>query len=305
MPHQAQKTSREKKSVYTQVTNRIIKELEQGVVPWVKPWNMDQAAGLPINADTGRSYSGINILLLWGALFENNFRCQTWLTFRQAQKLGGTVRKGERSNLVVYADKFTPKEERELAKQENREAQSIPFLKRYHVFNIEQCDGLPEELYAGAPALPEREQIPRAETLIKNTGANFHIGGNHAFYCPSKDMIQVPPQTAFTDQINYYRTCFHEAGHWTGHPTRLNRKLTINRKTKDYAREELVAEMTSAFVCATLSITPTVRHADYIGAWLAILKEDDKAVFRAASQASKAADFLLGFEPNPQNKHAA
>ena len=186
------------------------------------------------------------------------------------------------------------------------DARQIAFLKRYTVFNADQCDGLPDGFTAGAPDLPESDIIPRAEALIAATGADFRIGGDRAYYVPSQDFIQVPPQPAFFDQINYYRTCFHELGHWTGHPTRLARDLKGAFGTKDYAREELVAEMTSAFVCASLSITPTVRYADYLASWLAVLKEDNRAIFNAASLASKAADFILAFEsPQPETTASA
>ena len=142
----------------------------------------------------------------------------------------------------------------------------------------------------------ERELIPRAEALIAATGANFQIGGEIACYIPKLDVIRVPPQTAFHDQINYYRTVFHELGHWTGHASRLARDLSTKFASNGYAREELVAEMATAFVCASLGIVPTVSHADYIGNWLQVLKEDARAIFKAASMASKACDFILAFE---------
>jgi antirestriction protein ArdC len=141
----------------------------------------------------------------------------------------------------------------------------------------------------------ERETIPHAEALIAATGADFRIGGSHAFYAPDLDYVQVPPQQAFREQINFYRTVLHELGHWTGHASRLGRDFSGGFGSAAYAREELVAEMASAFTCASLSIQPTVRHADYVGAWLAVLREDEKAIFRAASLASKAADYLLAF----------
>jgi hypothetical protein len=151
-----QQTSNKRQTVYQQVTARIIQELEQGRVPWVQPWgNGNGAAGLPANADTGTNYSGINILLLWGAVFERGFSLQSWLTYKQAQKLGGTVRKGEKSTSITYADSFITKEERQTARAEQRDPERIPFLKRYSVFNIAQCEGLPKELYEDAPELPE------------------------------------------------------------------------------------------------------------------------------------------------------
>ena len=185
----------------------------------------------------------------------------------------------------------------ERARKECCESEAVPFLKRFTVFNVAQCDGLPDHLFAGAPVLPERDLIPHAEALIAATKADFRIGGERAFYVPAADFIQVPPQPAFFEQINYYRTCFHEIGHWTGHASRLARDLSSGFGSKTYAREELVAEMTSAFLCASLGITPIVRHTDYLGFWLDMLREDNRAIFRAASAASKAADLVLAFRP--------
>ncbi|MCW0198858.1 zincin-like metallopeptidase domain-containing protein [Sphingopyxis sp.] len=285
--------------LYDEVTGRIIAELEAGRFPWVRPWGAPDgaAAGLPRNALTGRSYSGINILILWGAVIERGWPSQSWLTFRQAVQAGGAVRKGERGTTVVYADRFTPEAEKERARQTGEDARAVPFLKRFTLFNIAQCEGLRPGLAADAPdrsaPLPEREIVPVAEEVIAASGVEFRIGGNEAYYVPSEDYVQVPPQPAFFDQINYYRTALHELCHASGHASRLNRKLTGAFGSKDYAREELVAEMGSAFLCAALGIVPTVRHADYLGSWLAVLREDNRAIFRAASQASKAADWLL------------
>lgn len=288
-------------SLYQEVTDRIIDELEVGRVPWVQPWGGAAASlELPRNAATDRRYSGINILILWGAVIEKGFALQTWLTFRQALSLGGNVRKGERGTPVCYADKFIPKAEQERAARAGDDPEAVPFLKRFTVFNVAQCDGLPERVFAGAAPVPERDAIPVAEKLIAATAADFRIGGARAFYQPDADFIQVPPQPAFFQQIDYYRTCFHELGHWTGNAQRLARDLSGRCGSKPYAREELVAEMASAFVCASLGIVPTVRHADYLGSWLDVLREDNRAIFRAASQASKAADFILAFDGNSQ-----
>ena len=283
-------------SLYGEVTARIIAKLEQGRVPWVQPWD-DAACGcaMPENGATGRRYSGINVLILWASGVSCGYRTQRWVTFRQALGLGGAVRKGEKGTAVCYADRFTPKREQERARDEGREARQIAFLKRFTVFNVDQCDGLPDALTAVAEPLGERETIPVAEALIAATGADFRIGGSSAFYAPEPDFVQVPPQQAYPEQINWYRTALHELGHWTGHPSRLARDFSGSFGSPAYAREELVAEMASAFVCASLSIQPTVRHADYLGAWLEVLREDEKAIFRAASLASKAADYLLGF----------
>jgi antirestriction protein ArdC len=288
-----------KPSLYQEVTDKIIADLEQGRVPWVQPWGRAKAGlGLPSNAATGRHYSGVNILILWGAVIEREFPSQQWLTFRQTLDWGGAVRKGERGTTVCYADRFIPKAEIERAAKDGDEPEAVPFLKRFTVFNLAQCEGLPEHPHAVPEPLPEREVIPEAEALIAATGADIRIGGERAFYRPDGDYIQVPPQPAFFEQINYYRTCFHELGHWSGAKHRLARDLSGGFGSKPYGREELCAEMASAFVCASLTIVPTVRHADYLGAWLEILREDNHAIFRAASQASKAADFILAFREN-------
>jgi antirestriction protein ArdC len=292
-------------SLYAEVTARVIAELEQGRLPWVQPWD-SAACGctMPANATSGRRYSGINVLILWGAVIERGYPLQRWLTFRQALSLGGHVRRGEKGTVVCYADRFTPSAEEERARDEDREARQVAFLKRFTVFNVEQCDGLPEAL-TRVPEFPEeRETIPHGEALIAATGADFRIGGSEAFYSPAADFVQVPPQQAYQEQINWYRTALHELGHWTGHRSRLDRDLSGGFGSAAYAREELVAEMASAFVCASLSLQPTVRHADYVGAWLAVLREDEKAIFRAASHASKAADYLLAFGADVEREAA-
>jgi antirestriction protein ArdC len=286
-------------SLYDEITDKIIAELEAGRVPWVQPWGSTAAKaplGLPKNGATGRLYSGINVLILWGAVIERSFPAQSWLTFRQALGLGGNVRKGEHGTTVVYADRFIPEDERKRAAETGDEPQAIPFLKRFTVFNVAQCEGLPEQIAVAEP--PQASLIePKVEALIKASGIEFRIGGSSAFYVLSEDYVQVPPPQAYFEPINWHRTALHELGHASGHPSRLNRDLSGSFGSKKYAFEELVAEMNAAFCCASLGIVPTVRHADYIGSWLEVLREDNRAVVRAASQASKAADYLLSFLP--------
>lgn len=290
-------------SLYDDITDKIIAELEAGRVPWVQPWGTGAAKAplaMPANAATSRQYSGINVLILWGAVIEHGFPAQSWLTFRQALSIGGHVRKGERGTTVVYADRFIPDDEKRRAQETGEEAQAIPFLKRFTVFNVAQCEDLPNGLAiappAPAPGLIER----RVEALIKATGIDFRIGGNRAFYMPSADYVQLPPPQAYFEAINWHRTALHELGHATGHASRLGRDLSGSFGSKKYAFEELVAEMNAAFCCASLGIVPTVRHADYIGWWLEVLREDNRAIVRAASQASKAADWLLAFLPEAE-----
>jgi antirestriction protein ArdC len=293
-------------SLYDEVTARIVGELEAGRFPWAQPWDAAGfAPGLPRNADTRRSYSGINILILWAEAARRGFAAQGWLTFRQAKEAGGQVRKGEKGTTVFYAARFTPKDgggavEAAGAGHGGGEAEgerSIPFLKRFTVFNVAQVDGLPDRCTALDVPLPPREIIPHAEALLAASGADIRIGGNDAYYSPSGDFIALPPGQAFFAQIDYYRTALHELGHWTGHKTRLDRDQSGAFASGAYGREELCAELASAFLCAALGIRPTVRHADYLGAWLAIMRADTRAIFKAASLASKATDYLLALAP--------
>lgn len=281
-------------NLYDEVTAKIIFELEAGRLPWVQPWaSSGRGPAMPTNALTGRAYSGVNVLMLWGAVMAGGYPSQGWLTFRQALEAGGAVRRGERGTTIVYADRFTPQAEAERAEREGGAARAVPFLKRYTVFNVAQCDGLADGTGQDPVPLAEREIVPVAEAMISASGADVRIGGDQAYYIPSLDYIQIPPQPAFHHQINFYRTALHELTHWTGHASRLDRLPKGGFELSDRAREELVAEMGAAFLCAALGIESTVRHADYIGGWLDILRADNRAIFRAASAASKASDYLL------------
>ncbi|TPL35571.1 zincin-like metallopeptidase domain-containing protein [Mesorhizobium sp. B2-4-8] len=287
-------------SLYGEITDKIIADLEAGRFPWVQPWGSaatQAPLAMPRNAATGRQYSGINVLILWGTVVEHGFAFQSWLTFRQALSLGGNVRKGERGTTVVYADRFVPDDEKQRARETGEDAQAVPFLKRFTVFNAAQCENLPDEIASIAPVPTPALIEPRVESLIRATGIDFRIGGNRAFYMPSFDFVQVPPPQAYFEPINWHRTALHELGHATGHPSRLARDISGAFGTRSYAFEELVAEMSAAFCCASLGIVPTVRHADYIGSWLEVLRDDNRAIVRAASRASKAADWLLNFLP--------
>ncbi len=290
---------------YDDITNTIIGELEKGRFPWVQPWDTPSAKAqlsMPKNASTSRTYSGINVLILWGEVIEKAYSRQSWLTYRQAAALGGHVRKGERGTTVVYADRFIPDDAKRRAAQSDVEARAIPFLKRFTVFNTDQIEDLPDNIATAAPPPPPGTIEPRVEALIKATGIDFRIGGNRAFYMPSQDYVQVPPPAAFFEPTNWHRTALHECGHAVGHPSRLNRDLSGSFGSRKYAFEELVAEMTAAFCCASLGITPTVRHADYLGSWLEVLREDARAIVRAASLASKATDYLLAFLPKEDDE---
>ena len=275
-----QTTGESRVSLYDEVTARILAEMEQGVVPWVRPWSRSAAPlGMPRSAASRKCYSGINILILWDAVIRRGFANQEWLTFRQALSLGGHVGKGEKGTVICYADSFVPKGERERAKDNGDDPSRVPFLKRFTVFNVEQCEGLPAHITPPPVVYPETEKHPEAETLIDASGATIREAGGEAFYNLGEDFIRLPPRGSFLTPADFYCTALHELGHWTAHPTRLARDLTGRFGSTAYAREELIAELTSAFLCAHIGIAPQVRHADYLANWLAVLKTDSRARF--------------------------
>ncbi|MCI0539898.1 MAG: ssDNA-binding domain-containing protein [Verrucomicrobiales bacterium] len=207
------RTGQDRAGVYGEITDKIIAELEADRIPWVQPWGAEATKAplaMPQNASAHRRYSGINVLILWGAVIEQGFSSESWLTFRQALGLGGNVRKGERGTTVVYADRFTPEDERRRAERDGDEPGAIPFLKRFTVFNTGQCEGLPDEITTTAPPPPPGLIEPQAEALIAATGADFRIGGARAFYSLTHDFVQLPPPQAYFEPINWHRTAFHE-----------------------------------------------------------------------------------------------
>jgi antirestriction protein ArdC len=307
-PSQQQSSGVPRANLYQDVTDSIVRELEKGSVPWVKPWTASSAPlGMPRSAASRKFYSGINVLILWDAVLTRGFAAQEWLTFRQALNLGGHVRRGEKGTTICHADKFIPKAERERAAESGEAANAVPFLKRFVVFNIEQCEGLPAHIVPPRLAsLSDHKIRPDAEAFIAATGARFVEGGGEAFYHQGEDFIRLPYRETFLSQPDYYCTALHELGHWTAHPSRLNRDLQHRFGSSAYAREELIAELTSAFLCAHLNIVPQIRHAGYLDHWLQILKKDCRAIFHAASQASKASEFILAFRnPNADEIPAA
>lgn len=289
-----------KRDIYQQVTNQIVEQLSQGCRPWLKPWNAEHAAGRitrPLRHN-GQPYHGINILMLWASAEEQSFISPYWLTFKQAKALGGSVRKGEKGSPVVYASTFEKIETND--KGEDVE-QSIPFLKQYTVFAADQIDGLPEQYYEmKEPPNNEIERLQHADEFFNATGADIREGGSKAYYAIGSDHIQMPPLMCFRDAQSHAATLAHEICHWTRHQTRLDRDLGRKRwGDEGYAMEELVAELGSAFLCCDLSITPEVMpdHAAYLESWLKVLKDDKRAIFTAASLASKAVDYLHSLQP--------
>jgi antirestriction protein ArdC len=294
--------------LYQRVTDQIVASLETGIRPWIKPWSGEHAAGRitrPLRGN-GVPYQGINILMLWGAAMEKGYAAPIWLTFKQAQGIGGMVRKGERGSLVVYASKITRTEADEATGEESE--RDIPFLKGYTVFNVEQIDNLPAHFHApAAPRLDPVQRIDRADSFFAATGATVRHGGDRAYYSGGSDHVQMPPFEAFRDAESYYGTLAHELTHWTKHQIRLDREFGRKRfGDEGYAMEELVAELGAAFLSADLDLTPEVRsdHAAYIANWLTVLKNDKRAIFTAASYAQRAADFLSKAQPQPMEEAA-
>lgn len=290
-----------KADLYSRITGRIVEDLEKGVRPWLKPWNAEHAAGRitrPLRHN-GKPYRGINVLMLWGEAMARGYACPIWMTYKQSQELGGQVRKGEHGSLVVFADRIRRTEIAESGEETERE---IAFLKGYTVFNCEQIDGLPAHYTApAAPVLDPVQRIAKAEAFFGHLGADIRHGGDRAYYAVHPDYVQMPPFETFQDAQSYYATLAHETTHWTRHPSRLDREFGRKRWGDEaYAAEELVAELGSAFLSADLGITlePREDHASYIASWLAVLKNDKRAIFTAAAHAERACGFLHGLQPN-------
>lgn len=284
-----------KQDLYTRVTNTIIQQIEKGVRPWSKPWKAGHKAGhvsRPLRHN-GIPYNGINTLMLWSTSLEAGFEAPIWMTYKQAQELGGQVRKGEKGSTVVYTNKLFKEELND--KGETVEKQ-IPFLKGYTVFNIEQIEGLPEHYYAKnePETLNTAERLEAVERFVAETKAELRHGGASAYFSPSLDYIQMPEYERFTSREAYYGTLIHELTHWSGHESRLKRDLSGRFGNAAYAAEELIAELGAAFLSADLGVSsePREDHAAYLEYWLGILKADKKAIFTAAAKAQEAADFL-------------
>jgi antirestriction protein ArdC len=279
--------------MYQIVTDKIIGMLEAGVVPWRRPWS---SAGLPRNLVTKKPYRGLNHFLLSASKYVSPF----WLTFKQANELGGSIRRGEQSTLIVFW-KIDQKEHspQESGKQETHRR----FLLRYYrAFNLEQCD-LPQGVIDKLPKVEthEHDPIDEAEWIVANMPQRpaLETAGSKAFYNLLTDRVTIPPRELFTTAEEYYATLLHELTHSTGHPTRLARETITEAApfgSATYSKEELCAEMGSAFLCAEAGISSVVieNQAAYVAGWLSKLREDRKLLVYAAAQAQKAADFILG-----------
>lgn len=290
---QADKSSR--RDLHQQVTDTIITQLEKGVIPWHQPWKGSSGSipSLPRNFFSGKKYRGINILLLWTSAIKSQFTSCEWGTFKQWQQKEETIRKGEKGSMIVYYDV--------LEKEIDGEQKKIPFLKSSFVFNRCQLTSYqPEHPVNEVPLKSLVERIASVENLVERSGAKITHTGDRACYIPSLDEIHMPPEELFQDTTTctategYYSTLLHELTHWTGAKSRLNRQGGKKYGDNAYATEELVAELGAAFLCAEHEINTPEKgdHASYIAHWLQVLKENKSCLITAASDASKAVDYL-------------
>ncbi len=280
-----------KRDLYAEVSTRIIAELECGAAPWIKPWSATAGANTPCNAATNRPYSGCNVVLLWMAA-NAGYRTPRFLTFKQAIEAGGNVRKGEHGTKVFFVKQLQVKD----GEGEEAESRLIPMMREYTVFNVDQCDGLPDSIRAGKPMRvrnPDTRDV-LADEFLTATGADIREGHGEAFFVPSHDFISMPAFEAFKGADHFYNVAFHELTHWTGHKCRLDRDLKNRFGSGSYAAEELVAELGAAFLSAEFGFNGDVRNAGYITTWIELLKADKRAFWTAASKASQAADYVRG-----------
>lgn len=300
--------------VHEAVTAKIVAAIEAGAGTFEMPWHRPGVSfTLPMNALTGNAYRGSNILSLWIDADERKFEHQVWATYKQWQELGAQVRGGEKGSLIVKYGEWVPKDAKEQARPDGDEGEGATrlYAKAAWVFNVCQVDGFSIE-----PAVPHPDltvRLAHVDAFIVATGAAFHEGGQRAFYRhrDSKgegDFIQMPPRNLFTGTAtstateSYESTRLHELSHWSGAAHRLDRKHGERFGDHAYAFEELVAELSAAFLCAELEITNTPRadHAQYIAHWLEVLKGDSKAIFTAASQATQTVEYLMRLQPRTE-----
>jgi antirestriction protein ArdC len=292
-------------NIYETITDRIITTLETGVIPWRKEWKAgsDGFGALPVNFSTKKPYRGINVLTLLCSGYSSRY----WMTYNQAKELGGNVRKGEKASPVVFW-KFSKKEDSQAG-----ESKEFAFAKQYSVFNLEQIDGIQPALPFEVPAF---DVIDTAAAIadVYMVSANHPTlghGGGKAYYQPSSDHVQMPPQTAFTTSAAYYSTLFHEFAHSTGHTSRLDRaelKKLAAFGDEEYSKEELTAEFTAAFLCAEAGCANDAlltNAAAYIQGWMRSLKNDKTLAISAAQKAQKAADYITQRKPAATSEEVA
>jgi antirestriction protein ArdC len=290
-------------NIYEQVTERILTQLEAGIIPWRKEWKVTGHSGLPINYVSKKPYRGINVVLLLSSGFDSDSR---FLTYKQAQSIGAQVRKGEKGTQIVFWSTFEGTGKNTAGETIDKQ---IPFARTYTVFNVSQCDGIPLDLPLDAAPF---EPIPAAAALAGDYLQREHIelkhGGNRAFYHRGLDYIQMPDPAAFVSPDAYYSNLFHEAGHSTGAASRLDRVKGDKFADEAYSKEELCAELCAAYLCAQVGISNLqveTNHAAYIQSWMKALKNDKTLLLSAAQKAQRAADCIAGVSLTAAQESAA
>ncbi|WP_110633547.1 DUF3275 family protein [Salinicola salarius] len=291
--------------IYQAITDRILDSLEQGHMPGIgQPWDPASRTPLiPCNAVSGRQYSGINVPLLWGEAEGRGFSQDRWLTFRQAKEAGGTVRKGEKSTLACF---YKPMKreivddagEPVLDEEGNPREKHFAILRGFNLFNVDQCDGLPEEVTnPPATSVEGFDSVDALDDFIDGCGikVTHSLDREIAGYYPRQDRVLMPAKERFHDADSYYSVALHELTHATGHESRLARIGITDPEpfgSDRYALEELVAQLGSAFLCGHFGIRNEAFDAAYIASWISVLQADKKAIFRATGAARLAAEFL-------------
>lgn len=283
---------------YEDVTNRIVQAIETGAARpdgWKMPWHT--AGGeRPVNVLTGRTYTGVNTINLWLDMQQKGYASPVWGTLRQWNEAGAKIRRGERSSLVVFWKDLSKKDS-----QDDEDAKRF-VLKTSYAFNAAQVEGYEPPEPTAAPHAPTA-----AQALVDAAGIDLQYGGGRAYFHQTLDYVAMPRRADFFTEAGFQSTLLHEAAHWTGHHKRLAREFGKRFGDQAYAFEELVAELAAAFLCADLGVSnePRDDHASYVANWLRVLKSDPLAIFTAASQASKAAEFLLAFQEKEKRNEAA
>ena len=293
-------TVTEHRDAMQEFADQIIAALEAGTKPWIKPWDDAKCGGpqAPVNPTTGARYHGINVLILGMSLLAFTTGDPRWCSFMQAKDKGWNVKKGAKATTIFFTKKLMVKDTSEDAGQDDEK--TVRMLKHYSVFHASQIEGIPEFQPPTVDEAPWRRP-ESAEIILQNSGAVIRTGGDRAFYSPSTDHIQLPPDNAFRGPPEFAATALHELGHWTGHSSRLNRDDGMKAKhgSAAYAMEELRAELSSAFIAGELGIPADIpQHASYIAGWLGPLKKDKREIFRAAADAQRIVDMVLGFHPD-------
>jgi antirestriction protein ArdC len=290
------------------ITDRIISELEKGATPWVKPWKRlkgQPGEGMPFNPSSGTVYRGMNHI--WLSMMQGAYPAPYWVTFKQAQAMGGMVKAGEKGTPVVY---WNVNRKETMGDNGEKVTSAYAFIKHYFVFNVAQCEGLDLSIEAQPEPEPEPasfDQSPAVMALIDRLAlkGGLHHGGDSAFFRPSTDSINMPPLAAFNDAGQYHATLLHESIHATGHDSRLKRLTPARFGSEEYAYEELVAELGAAMLCAKLGIDGDLRHAGYIESWLKALRNDKKFIISAAGKAQAALDWLIPVAVEQEEREAA